>query len=108
MKLWKETKSNRSERVHGEPELEKQIKVEDARKALDALVQARIGKFCDFSPDEIDRPRCCFDASWNKTLCHHIQSRKARLAHPPAQRDKNEQNTFVRQIEFLEMSNRSM
>ena len=45
--LWKESKSNRSNRVYDGRELEKQIKLEDVKPALDGMLQARIGKLCD-------------------------------------------------------------
>ena len=51
LKVWKEVKSVRSERVYHSSELEKTIQVTDVKTALDALIQARIGKLTDYPSD---------------------------------------------------------
>ncbi|GKY97164.1 hypothetical protein MPSEU_000674800 [Mayamaea pseudoterrestris] len=51
VQIWKETKSNRSERVHSVPVIEKSIAESDVKSALESMVMARIGKISNLDPN---------------------------------------------------------
>ena len=50
-KVWKESKSARSERIYSSGEIEKRILADDVKTAIDGLIQARVGKLSELSPD---------------------------------------------------------